>query len=169
MSEHPMTHTVREAPQRPPLHVVVFTLANECFALPVMQVREILRMQDITPLPKAPPFVTGVVTVRGRVLAVVDVRKRFELEEAQQSEARRIIIVRLPKVLVGLIVDGVEAVIAVPRETIQEAPEVVSGLLGKQYLSGIAQVGTRLILFLNVVAVFSEDEVQQLAQAKAPS
>ena len=151
-----------------PLHVVVFTLANESFALPVVQVREILRLQEMTPLPKAPAFMAGVINLRGRVLAVIDLRKRFELEPASRSDEARIVIVRLPKALVGLIVDSVEEVLALPREAIQATPEVSSAHVGRQCLSGIAQVGTRLVLLLNTTAVFSEEEAEQLAQVRTP-
>ena len=168
MNERPITQTVHEAPQRPPLHVVVFTLANECFALPVVQVREILRLQEMTPLPKAPAFMAGVINLRGRVLAVIDLRKRFELEPASRSDEARIVIVRLPKALVGFIVDSVEEVLDLPREAIQVAPEVSSAHIGRRYLSGIAQVETRLVLLLNATAVFSEEEAEQLAQVRTP-
>ena len=147
------------ATQSAPMQVVVFTLGNETYALPVGQVREVLRPQPITPLPTAPPFVPGMIQLRGRMIAVVDLRRRFELPSvsAEGEQKSRIVIVRLPRSFVGLIVDGVQEVLTLPAGAIQPVPEAVPIALGREYLLGVARVEPKVMVLLDLAAFFAEE------------
>lgn len=147
--------------------VIVFKLRDEVYAIPVSQVREVLRFQEILPLPEAPAFIEGVINRRGRVVAVIDLCKRLGLGESTRNESQRIIIVRLTTTFVGILADGVESILDVPSAAIQQAPEVVASYATGRYLSGIIRLGERLILFLNLSAVFSTEETQQVAAIPA--
>ncbi|MBI1870021.1 MAG: chemotaxis protein CheW [Chlamydiae bacterium] len=147
------------------LQVVVFSLKNESYALPISQVREVLSLQEITPLPQAPSFIEGVIHVRGRIFAVIDLRKRFNLGGEETNPNTRIIVVRLSKALVGFIVDTVDEVLSISKAAIQEAPEMA--MATHHYFSGITKVENRLILLLNASAIFSGKEENELAEVHA--
>lgn len=143
-------------------HAVVFHLNAKAYALPVAQVREVIRVQEITPLPKSPAFVEGVISLRGRVLAVIDLRRQFGLPRAEHTQQTRILILRLATSLVGLIVDSVEEVLNIPADAIQQAPAVVTTQLSAQYFKGIARIGAKLVVLLDPTAILSNTEAQQL-------
>ncbi len=149
-------------------HVVVFRLNGHPFGLPVSHVREVLRLQQPTPVPKAPFFVEGILNLRGRVIAVIDLRKRFDLPTATVTDRARVLIVRLPTALVGLIVDAVEEVRPIPPSSVQPPPEVVTRGLHARYLAGVARAGAELILLLNLATIFSPEECKQLEQNTWP-
>lgn len=142
-----------------PMQVVVFTLGNETYGLPVGQVREVLRLQPITPLPTAPPFVPGMIQLRGRMIAVVDLRRRFQMPSASEEgkQASRIVVVRLPRSFVGLIVDGVQEVLTLPAGAIQPVPEAVPIALGRQYLLGIGRMEAKVMVLLDLAAFFAQE------------
>lgn len=153
----------------PALQVVVFKLRDELYALPVGDVREVVRLQEITPLPKAPAFLLGVISLRGRIVPVMDLRKQFDRPADQPTERVRILITRLPSSMstrswVGLIVDGVEEVASIPPEAVEPAPEFLANQLGQDYLAGIARRGTKLVVLLNTAGILSPDQIQQLEQ-----
>jgi len=149
------------------VQAVVFKLGNELYALPAAEVREVVRMQPITPLPKAPAFLVGVIDLRGRVVPVMDLRKQFERPAGATTDRARILIARLPSATrrrgwVGLIVDGVEEVASIPHATIQPPPEFVTSQLRENYLAGIARVGSNLVLLLNAQGLLTPEHIQQL-------
>ncbi len=146
--------------------LVVFTMAGESYALPVAHVREVLRLQTITPMPQAPGFVEGIISLRGRVIAVVDLRRRFEMPAAARTAAARIIVVRARQTFVGLIVDGVNEVVTLSASAIQPVPETTTTVASRRFLSGVARLNTGLLVILNTEELFSAEETQQLAGAK---
>ena len=155
-----MTETL---PKNATFQAVVFTLAQEQYALPIHQVREVVRMQEVLPLPQAPSFVEGVIHVRDRVIAVSDLRKRFELGRPEAPNDAHILIVRLPKALVGFVVDTVVGVFTIPQAAIQEPPQ--AALLKQKYLSGIVDLNGKLVFFLSASAIFSSEEQKEMTKA----
>jgi len=153
----------RQSTPAPPRQFVVFSLAGESYALPVSQVREVIRPQKITLLPKAGKFIEGVISLRGRVIALVDLRRRFELA-AEQAQSTRVVIARLPHTLVGLVVDGVREVLSLPLTAIQPTPSVMAHQPVAAYASGIARIDQKLIVMLDLNALFSAEESQHMAQ-----
>lgn len=143
--------------------VVVFQLKNEEYGVNVHQVRSIERMVNITRVPKTPPFIKGVMNLRGLILPVIDLRKRFNLEESSYSEDTRIIIVSANEIAVGLIVDAANDVIDVPANSVEPAPEVVGGIKAS-YLDGVAKLDSRLLVLLNLEKVLNPEEIIQLEQ-----
>ncbi len=134
---------------KPELHVVTFALDREEFGVPVAQVREVTRVSEITRVPQAPPHVRGVTNLRGRVLAVVEIRTRLGLAPAVITPSSRIVVVDVLGRVLGLLVDRVSQVTKVPAESVVPAPdEVVSA--EADYLSGVARWNSRLIILLDL-------------------
>lgn len=146
------------------IKVIVFSLSDEEYGVEVGQVRTIERMMPMTRVPKTPPFVKGVINLRGVVVPVIDLRARFSLPEIEYTDNTRIIIVMVNDMEVGLIVDQASDVIDVNLEQIEDPPEVVGGIKAK-YLRGVAKLeDERLLILLNLPEVLNRDEIIQLEQ-----
>jgi purine-binding chemotaxis protein CheW len=145
----PASHPVAPGPE---LHLVTFALEREEFGIRVDQVREIIRVGEITRVPQAPPHVRGVANLRGRILAVVEIRTRLGLTPAVLTPRSRIIVVEIQGRVLGILVDAVLQVVKVPVETVTAAPDEV---LSPQtdYISGVARWNSRLIILLDVEKV----------------
>lgn len=143
--------------------VIVFALAQEEYGVEVEKVKTIERMSPMTRVPKTPAFVKGVINNRGVVLPVIDLRGRFDLPEAEYNDNTRIVIVAVGELEVGMIVDAASDVIDVNEADIELPPEVVGGIRAK-YLRGIAKIGDRLLVLLNLEEVLRKSEIVQLEQ-----
>jgi purine-binding chemotaxis protein CheW len=141
------------------LKVIVFQLKDKEYAIPVQQVRSIEKVYHITRVPRTPDFVKGVINLRGVVTPIIDLRKRFGLEEASLSENTRVIIVTLDEIEVGFIVDAANDVVDIPTEAIEPAPEVVDAVQ-VDYINGVAKIGKRLLILLNLEKVLSNRELK---------
>lgn len=131
---------------------VIFKLENEEYGIDILRVKEIKEMMNITRVPKAAYYVRGVINLRGEVIPVIDLRKMFSLNEGEENENTRIIIVSVDDIIVGLIADYSSEVVELSSDDIEEAPEVV-GIVDQGYISGIGKVGERLIILLDIVKV----------------
>ncbi|WP_308639265.1 chemotaxis protein CheW [Paenibacillus silvisoli] len=146
------------------IKVIVFGLAHEEYGIEVEKVRTIERMMPITRVPKTPAFIKGVINLRGVVLPVIDLRGRFNLPEAEETESSRIIIVAVNDLEVGFIVDSANDVIDIDADSIDSPPEVVGGIKAK-YLRGVAKIGdSRLLIMLNLSEVLNKSEIIQLEE-----
>jgi len=153
------------------LKVILFTLANEHYGVEVDKVRTIERMMPLTRVPKTPPFVKGVINLRGVVIPVIDLRGRFNLPESDYTDNTRIIIVAVKdaskQMEVGLIVDSANDVIDIDSDRIEEPPELVGGIRAK-YLRGVAKLkDDRLLVLINLEEVLNKSEIVQLEQFEA--
>ena len=137
--------------------LVVFVMESEEFACSINNVREVLKMIRVTPLPRSLDFVEGVINMRGEVIPVIDLRKRFGLPEAERTDESRIIIVEVEERMVGLIVDSVREVLSIPNEQIQEAPSQVAG--GKtDLIKGVGKVADRMLIILDLDRILTSEE-----------
>jgi purine-binding chemotaxis protein CheW len=142
-----------EAPRPSPvLHLVTFALGREEFGIPIEQVREVIRVGEITRVPQARPHVRGVTNLRGRVLAVVEIRTRMGLPVAEITPRSRVVVVGVHDRILGILVDGVSQVVKVPTETVAPAPEEVLSP-GTDYITGVARWNSRLIMLLDLEKV----------------
>ena len=137
--------------------LVVFALDKEEFACNIMDVSEVLKMVKATPLPRSLDFVEGVINLRGEVIPVIDLRKRFGLQEVEKTDDSRIIIVEVEKRMVGLIVDSVSEVIRMPEKNIQDSPEKVAGA-HTDLIMGVGKVNDRLLIILDLKRILSTEE-----------
>jgi purine-binding chemotaxis protein CheW len=137
------------AAQAPELHLLTFLLGREEYGLPITRVREVIRVTEITRVPQAPAHVRGVTNLRGRILAVVEIRSRLGLEPATITPASRIVVVDLQGRVLGLLVDRVSQVAKVPGEAVAPVPDDVRSS-DADYLTGVARWDSRLIILLDL-------------------
>ncbi len=139
------------------VQLVTFRMGNEEFALDILKVQEINRIVDITGVPKAPDFVKGVINLRGRVIPVVDIRKKFHLKIKAVTKETRIIVVNIMSKTIGLIVDSVSEVLRIDSNTIQPPPPLIAGL-DSDYIKGVGKLDDRLIILLDIDKIFTTGE-----------
>jgi purine-binding chemotaxis protein CheW len=145
----------------PQVQLVTFRIGGEEFGLDVFQVHEILRYDEPTPMPKAPAFVEGVLDVRGTLVPVVDLRKRFEVHDLRYDEDTRIILVDFQDERLGLIVDEVTEVLRAPETAVAPPPAYVKGLAA-EFIRGIVRLEGRLVVLLDLDRILSSQERMQL-------
>jgi purine-binding chemotaxis protein CheW len=132
-----------------PSKFLTFVIGEETYALDIQHVREIIGMQRITTVPDVPSFVKGVINLRGTVIPVMDVRRRFDLPERPYDDRTCIVVVRVRDWTVGLVVDTVSEVVDIAQDAIEPAPRV-GGANAARYLAGLGKVGDRVRLLLDV-------------------
>jgi len=137
-------------------HLATFFLDREEYGLDVKQVQEIRRVSEITPVPRAPQFVRGVINLRGRILPVLDLRAKLGLGEVAESKAARIIVVRVKERALGLLVDGASQVLKVPLSRIENAPEEIVER-GGDYIRGVAKLDDRLIILVDLEKLLAHE------------
>lgn len=150
-----------EEEDSPPKYLT-FPVGAETYGLHISYVREIIKIQAITPLPDVPEYVRGVINLRGRVIPVVDVRLRFRLPPRPYDERTCIVVVTVGEWSVGLVVDTVSEVSAIPNEDVEPAPSFVTHE-GEHYLSGIGKTGGQVRLLLDVARFLDRTTTRSLA------
>lgn len=144
------------------LQLVIFRLAREEYGLPIKKVQEINRLVPITKLPQAPSFMEGVINLRGRIIPVVDLRKRFQLTTTEYDDDTRIIIVEVNGQTVGVIVDAVNEVVRLGTSNIEPPPP--SFILDAQYVNGVGKLEERLLILLDIDKILTTQEEIALRQ-----
>jgi purine-binding chemotaxis protein CheW len=153
---------IEEAKVADVLQLVSFNLGSEEFGVDIGMVQEIVRMPEITRVPRTPEFVEGVVNLRGKIIPVVDLRKRFRLPITENTKSTRIIIVTMSGRTVGMIVDGVSEVRRISSDSVEPTPEMVASVIDASYLKGIAKLENRLLILLDLNLVLNQEEQKQL-------
>jgi purine-binding chemotaxis protein CheW len=143
---------------------LTFALGGEAYGLEIGNVTEIVPIQPITPIPEAPEYVKGIINLRGRIIPVIDVRKRFGRPSAEYDDRTCIVVVDIKGVSVGLIVDCVSEVITIDDANIVPPPDYRSGVQTR-YIKAIGKVGTDVKLLLDCEKLFRDGELSDLAQA----
>lgn len=148
------------------IQLVVFQLAGETYGVDINHVQEIIRMQNITEIPRTPAFIEGVINLRGRVIPVIDLHKRFNLPLTDTTSDTRIMVVELEQMTVGMIVDSVSEVLRLSNASIEPPPPMISSI-DVAYLQGVGKWNERLIILLDLDRVLREGEKQELRQELA--
>lgn len=146
--------------------LVVFQLAGETYGVDIGHVHEIIRLQPITQVPRTPEFVEGVINLRGRIIPVIDLHKRFGLPPAEATNNTRIMVVEVNGITVGMIVDAVLEVLRLPEENIEPPPPIIKGV-DVAYLRGVGKWEDKLIILLDLDRVLRESEQEQLKERVA--
>jgi purine-binding chemotaxis protein CheW len=145
------------------LQLVSFTIGQEEFGVDILKVQEINRMVEITRVPNAPEFVSGVINLRGRVIPIVDLRRRFGFPDRAADKDTRIIVVELSGQVLGFIVDAVREVLRIPRSVTEPPPPMAAGI-GSEYITAVGKLEDRLLILLDLEKILVEQEHEQLAQ-----
>lgn len=141
---------------------VTFMLDDETYGIDVMQVREVLRSQEISPVPGAPPYVLGIINLRGNVVAIIDTRSRFNLGPKEVDDSSRILILEAGENVVGFLVDSVREVVELKNSEIESAPDTGSGDSAR-FISGLYNRKEGLLILVDSNRLLSEDELAELS------
>lgn len=142
--------------------VVSFRLAKEEYGLDIMSVQEIILMGEITKIPEVPDYIRGLINLRGKVIPIIDLRKRFDLEACEATEHTRIIVVNAAGTTFGIVVDAVSQVLRIESNQIEPPPQGLVGL-DQAYIKGLVKMELKIMILLNMEAVLSVDEQAKLA------
>lgn len=143
------------------LQLVTFQVADEEFAVSILQVQEINRMLPITRVPHSPPCVEGVINLRGHIIPVIDLRKRFGLDVIERGSQSRIIVVEVDTRVIGFVVDQVREVLRI-QDTIVEPPPSITSQVDVAYIEGVAKLEDRLLILLNLSQLLDAEELRQV-------
>ena len=144
------------------LQLVTFSIGEEEFGVNILKVQEIIRTMEITKVPRAPEFVEGVINLRGKVIPIIDLRRRFGLAPKAHDKNTRIIVIEINTVIVGFVVDAVSEVLRIPASTVEPPPPVVAGV-ESDYISGVGQLQDRLLIMLDLDKLLSSEDMEMLS------
>lgn len=143
------------------IQLVTFKIAEEEFGVDILRVQEIIRMMPITKVPNAPSFVEGVINLRGKVIPIIDMRRRFDMAATAHDAQTRITVMDLRGQVVGFVVDEVREVLRIKESTVEAPPRMVTGI-GSDYLKGVGKLDDRLLILLDLDQLLSETEMEAL-------
>lgn len=146
------------------VQIVVFGIGRESFGVPIDVVQEIVRVPEVTAVPDAPGFLEGVINLRGRIVPVVDLRRRLNLARAGRTRSSRVLITENGGSTVGLLVDSVSEVLKLQPDAVEAPPEMISAI-GIEYITGVARTGERLIIFLDLKKVLDAEDMKRRGSA----
>ncbi|SDY83906.1 purine-binding chemotaxis protein CheW [Proteiniborus ethanoligenes] len=141
---------------------VVFKIDNEYYGIDINNVKSIERIQDFTRVPNAPPYVKGVINLRGEVVPVIDLRMRFELTPRELDSNSRIIIVFVNEIQIGLLVDSSSEVIEINGEDV-DSPPIVKENISEDFINGIGKQNGNLIILIDIEKVIGHKEIEQVS------
>jgi len=145
------------------LHLVGFSVGRETYGVPIGLVREIVRVPEITAVPDVPDYIEGVINLRGRIIPVIDLRKRLGENDIRPSKKNRVLVVELDDKLVGMIVNCASEVLKIPPADIETPPTVVqSGELN--YVTGVGKLNGRLIILLDLANLLRARDLRRLSE-----
>lgn len=144
------------------LQLVVFKLGNEEFGVDIQSVQEIIRMANITQIPRAPPYIRGIINLRGRIIVVIGLNAVMERQNTEHNADTRIMVADIDGTVMGFVVDSVSEVIRLPVKDIEAAPAVVKSKLPTEYFRGIGKLNDRLLILLNLEKMLSIEELQHV-------
>lgn len=146
------------------IQLVTFNMGTEEYAVDILKVQEINRMSEIAKVPNAPSYVEGVINLRGRVIPVVSLGKRFKFAERDRDEQSRIMIMDIQGITIGVIVDSVSEVLRIPANTVDPAPNIATEM-GNEFIKGIAKMEDRLIILIDMDLLIEHSESVSMLEA----
>ena len=144
--------------------LVIFELGAENFGIDIAAVEGIVKLQEITKVPQAPSCMEGITNLRGSVLPVIDLQKRFGMESQARTNETRIMVANVDGVKIGMIVSAVSEVLTIEDKVIEPSPPMVSNV-NSEFIIGIAKIDKRLVILLDLAKVLSGEEKKQVTKA----
>ena len=149
-----------------PLHLIGFSIGRETFGVPIELVHQIVCVPEITAVPESPECVEGVINLRGKIVSIVDLRKRFGEKEIRNNRKNRVLVVEVEGKMVGLIVDAASEVLKIPRSEIENPPNVFDeGELN--YVTGVGKLNGRLIILVDLNKILARGELKPVGDASS--
>ncbi|ANN63199.1 chemotaxis protein CheW [Brachyspira hyodysenteriae] len=158
--QQPIESTENRVDLEDSTNLVTFRLGSGEYAIDIMQAKEIIKMEKITLIPNAPDFVEGVINLRGNIIPIIDLKKRFNLEETEGDKNTGIIIVKIEDVDMGIIIDSISKVVSISNSDIQPPPPMLSGI-GQKYIKGVGKLEDKLLVVLDLEKLFTTDEEEE--------
>jgi purine-binding chemotaxis protein CheW len=147
------------------LQLVSFKVGNEEFGLDILKVQEIIRVRNLTRVPNMPDFVDGVINLRGQVIPVIGLRRRFGMETAEADKRTRIVVAEVNRNVLGFVVDEVSEVLRISSDTVEPPPRL--GNVDRKYVQGIGKIQDRLLIVIDPSLLFDDGECAAFAAASA--
>jgi purine-binding chemotaxis protein CheW len=142
---------------------VVFKLDKEEYGLDIMNVYVIEKYQEVVKMPNTPEYIEGIINLRGEVLPIYSLRKKFNLQNKEINDQTKIIVTYTNDMKIGFVVDSVAEIVHIDEEVIEEAPKIVAGI-SRQYIKSVAKLEDRMVILLDIDKIVSEEEQAQLGQ-----
>jgi purine-binding chemotaxis protein CheW len=143
------------------IKILIFSVNDEYYATSIMEVERILGYEKSTKIPDSPAFVEGVINYEGKILPIISISKRFNLPITETSEQTKIIVAKQNHSKIGIIVDFVSEVKDVKCDSIEDSPEMISGI-SKRYIKGLIKIDGKIIIYLNLSGILTEQEKIQI-------
>jgi len=143
---------------------VIFRLDDEEYGLDIMNVYGIEKDQEVVKIPNTPEYIEGIINLRGEILPVYNLRKKFNLEDKQSSNEAKIIVTQANNMQVGFVVDSVAEILHIEDEVIEKAPKIITGV-DRKYIKSVAKLENRMIIILDIDLVLNEEEQKNMIQA----
>jgi len=140
------------------IQLVSFNLEKEEYGVEVLKVREIIRMSNVTRVPNTPMYVEGVINLRGKVIPIISMRKKFSMEDVENDKRTRIMVMDVDGQLMGFVVDAVSEVIRISETEIQPPPTAVTSGIEQECLSGVVNQAERLLMLLDLEKLLSQED-----------
>jgi purine-binding chemotaxis protein CheW len=143
--------------------LVIFKLGSEEFGVDINEVREIIKMEDITRIPNTESYIDGVINLRGKIIVVIDLAKKLNLTAKEHNKDTRVIVIEVGKSTIGMIVDGCNEVLRLSGDQIEVAPDIIKSKIQEDYLEGVGILKDRLIILLDLGKVLASSEMEKVA------
>ena len=144
------------------LKVATFKLGNQVFGVDIMKVESIVEVEKIVPVPETAEYIEGVMNLRGKIIPVVNLRKKFKMSDMEDKKKAKIIVSMVKDTLVGFLVDDVSEVLTLTESDIEQPPQSLSGK-GKKYILGLAKVRDDIVIILNIEEVLTSEELVEIS------
>jgi len=149
--------------------LVTFQLGEELYGINIMDVKEIVRVQNTRGLPNAPGYVEGIFNLRGEIIPIINLHKRFHLKKAVGSEEDELlsgfVIIDIDGMKLGVIIDRVSRVVTIEKEDVQPPPQMLTGI-GAEYIQGVIRQESGYLIILNIRELFNPRELQKIAELR---
>lgn len=149
--------------------LVTFQLGEEQYGIDIMDVKEIVRVQDIRPIPNAPSYVEGIINLRGEIIPIINLHKRFHIKKAAIGEDEELlsgfVIIDIDGMKLGMVIDKIARVVTIENEKIQAPPQMLSGI-GAEYIQGVIQNEDGYLIILDIRRLFNPKELQKIIELR---
>ena len=143
------------------LQLVSFDIGGEEFGVDILKVQEIIRFIEVTRVPNTPEYIDGVINLRGKVIPIIDLRRKFGIERKEKDKNTRIIVVELKNKVIGFVVDAVSEVLRIPSSVTEPPPPIIGGIEA-EYITAIGKLENRLLILLDLDRVLIGQEQEEL-------